>query len=296
MRAAHRKTHRRSSHLAPILRKYRVLITPQQQEKPFPEPITDELLQRLNIPSAYHVRLLRLKTQEALWDCPGLDEDTILKIDQYMFDTRDNQAFQAITDQIWFPNGECKSEAYLGLAAYILAMRSLQGPIAGHSSEHSIVVSMRYTPRLLTHQQFQRAASLICACKMIRRSESRAWGHTPFRLGFWARRKSTPNTTEQSTQVINGSHDQFIQTGISSLRQLTHCPWCGSDIEVDRQSTAGPGTGQGRTLIYCGALFGKCPFTRVQARGEGLPMLVIDEEIYRFMPALLISTTDVRTQ
>ena len=52
---------------------------------------------------------------------------------------------------------------------------------------------MRYTLRLLTLQQFQRAAALLCACELQRRKlygkgetdEQRRWGQTPMRIGLW---------------------------------------------------------------------------------------------------------------
>lgn len=61
---------------------------------------------------------------------------------------------------------------------------------------------MRYTLRLLTLQQFQRAATLMCACEQIRLGDTARWGETPFRLGLWVGRKTTPNRTSQSAEVV----------------------------------------------------------------------------------------------
>ena len=90
-------------------------------------------------------------------------------------------------DLLFFPTGGGKTEAYLGLTAFTLAIRRLQGDVAGHSGEGGVGVLMRYTLRLLTAQQFQRAATLICACEVRRRElvagGDHRWGATPFRIG-----------------------------------------------------------------------------------------------------------------
>ena len=65
---------------------------------------------------------------------------------------------------------------------------------------------MRYTLRLLTIQQFQRATALICACELIRRSDEKKWGKEPFRIGLWVGQKTTPNTTEQAAEAIQQEH------------------------------------------------------------------------------------------
>src|SRR5438132_13496445 len=104
----------------------------------------------------------------------------------------------AIADLLWFPTGGGKTEAYLGLTAYTLAIRRLQGIVEGRSGEDGVAVVMRYTLRLLTLQQFQRAAALICACEVIGRNDpQRTWGTTPFRLGLWLGQRPTHTTTEQ---------------------------------------------------------------------------------------------------
>jgi hypothetical protein len=92
---------------------------------------------------------------------------------------------EAIADLLWFATGGGKTEAYLGLSAYTLALRRLQGEIEGRAGDHGIAVLMRYTLRLLTLQQFQRATALLCACEVFRRGDTAKWGTVPFRLGLW---------------------------------------------------------------------------------------------------------------
>ena len=83
----------------------------------------------------------------------------------------------AVADLLWFATGGGKTEAYLGLTAYTLALRRLQGDIEGRRGDHGIAVLMRYTLRLLTLQQFQRAAALMCACEIIRKADTDEVGH-----------------------------------------------------------------------------------------------------------------------
>ena len=86
----------------------------------------------------------------------------------------------AVADLLWFATGGGKTEAYLGLTAYTLALRRLQGEIEGRRGDHGIAVLMRYTLRLLTLQQFQRAAALMCACETIRRADAGQVGRDAF--------------------------------------------------------------------------------------------------------------------
>ncbi len=108
----------------------------------------------------------------------------------------------AFADLLWFPTGGGKTEAYLGVAAFTMAIRRLQGNLGGLDGTRGLSVIMRYTLRLLTLQQFQRATTLICGMEVIRRKDEKTWGSTPFSIGLWVGMKVTPNDTEQSHESI----------------------------------------------------------------------------------------------
>ncbi|MEA5551192.1 DISARM system helicase DrmA [Anabaena cylindrica UHCC 0172] len=199
----------------------------------------------------------------------------------------------AVADLLWFPTGGGKTEAYLGLTAYTIGLRRLQGVIAERSGEYGVAVLMRYTLRLLTLQQFQRATTLICACESIRQENEPQWGKEPFRIGLWVGQRTTPNHTDQSEEFCKQERGQYQQSGSGSPHQLTNCPWCGSKINPGKHiKVESVSKGRGRTLIYCGDDLGRCLFTEKQSQGEGLPIVVVDEEIYRRLPSLLIATVD----
>ncbi|HRW10681.1 MAG TPA: DISARM system helicase DrmA, partial [Caldilineaceae bacterium] len=199
-----------------------------------------------------------------------------------------------LADLIWFPTGGGKTEAYLGVAALTLALRRLQPSLGGLASHAGIGVIMRYTLRLLTLQQFQRAAALICACEVIRREDVAKWGTEPFRIGLWVGRNTTPNRTKDADEAIKSARQPKGRPGGSgSPHQLTNCPWCGLPLDPGRDIEVEPvENGRGRTLVYCSDAKGHCAFGRKFADKEGLPVLTVDEEIYRLLPALLIATVD----
>ncbi len=202
----------------------------------------------------------------------------------------DAAAADPIADLLWFPTGGGKTEAYLGLAAYTLAIRRLQGTVGGRSGHAGVAVLMRYTLRLLTLQQFQRAAALLCACEVIRRDAPDVWGAEPFRIGLWVGGNSTPNSITHAKEALDQLRKSgYNRTGGGSPHQLTSCPWCGNPITSNNLTVD---TEQYRMLTYCGDMGGECPFTERNAPGEGVPVMVVDEEIYRRLPSVLIATVD----
>lgn len=208
------------------------------------------------------------------------------------------QPVEAYADLLWFPTGGGKTEAYLGVAAFTMAIRRMQGNLGGYDSSRGLAVIMRYTLRLLTLQQFQRATALICAMEVLRR-EALAKGGTslgdePFTIGLWVGNKVTPGTTEDSHRAIEDIRNPGkYNAGAASPAQLTSCPWCGSevapgrDVEVDKIL--------GRTLVYCGDKKGRCDFSKGKSGKQphpGIPVLVVDEEIYHRPPTMMIATVD----
>ncbi len=207
---------------------------------------------------------------------------------------------EAQADLLWFPTGGGKTEAYLGLAAFAMAIRRLQGTVEGHDGMHGVAVLMRYTLRVLTLQQFQRAAALLCACEMERRAAAASgharWGDEPFRLGLWVGGRSTPNTIAEADEAVkqHRSAGSWNTSGTgASPQQITNCPWCGSELfagrDIEVETFSG---GRARVLQYCSEATGSCPFSRRQSPGEGIPVLTVDEEIYRRLPSMIIATVD----
>lgn len=197
---------------------------------------------------------------------------------------------QSIADLLWFPTGGGKTEAYLGLTAFTIAVRRLQPSYGDLDAHGGVAVLMRYTLRLLTIQQFERATTLICAAENLRCEDPETWGEKPFRIGLWVGARVTPNKTDKAETWLKELKRQRGRTGRGqgSPHQLTSCPWCGSAIEPGRDISVDVKTYR-RTRVICPDVF--CPFGTVLSV-EGLPILVVDEEIYRHPPALLIGTVD----
>ena len=101
-----------------------------------------------------------------------------------------------MVDLLWFPTGGGKTEAYLGLTAFTLFLRRLRAEDKNYAS--GVTILMRYTLRLLTLQQYQRAASLIMACENIRRENQEILGEVPVTLGLWVGRGATPNRLQEA--------------------------------------------------------------------------------------------------
>jgi hypothetical protein len=189
-----------------------------------------------------------------------------------------------IADLLWFPTGGGKTEAYLGLAAFVMALRRLRKEQEGKRGDAGVAVLMRYTLRLLTIQQFQRAAALICACEVERKLNPEDWGHEPFRIGLWVGINNTPNSFEDCVKLLA---EKNPSPGAATPVQLVTCPWCGAPLERKKNYTTDKATR--RLLIGCSRK--ACEFHRIN-NSEGIPALVTDEEIYRLLPAMLIGTVD----
>ncbi|MEI6234148.1 MAG: helicase-related protein [Planctomycetota bacterium] len=180
-----------------------------------------------------------------------------------------------LADLLWFPTGGGKTEAYLGLIAFTVFLRRLRAT----SDSDGITVIMRYTLRLLTIQQFERAALLICCCENIRKSQ-RNLRNTPISIGLWVGRGGTPNTLRDTRLALDKLHRGEVLAE-SNPMQLQSCPWCGTILTTSHYYIAKTDP---RLVVHC-----KNPDCEFE---KGLPIYVVDEDIYKKRPTLLIATVD----
>src|ERR1700710_1190 len=96
-----------------------------------------------------------------------------------------------VVDLLFFPTGGGKTEAYLGLSAFTMVLRRLRHPAAAGRAGAGVSVVMRYTLRLLTLDQPQRAAGLVCALELEREQAPGRYGEWPFEIGLWVGKAAT---------------------------------------------------------------------------------------------------------
>ncbi|EHL79384.1 helicase-related protein [Bacillus smithii] len=206
----------------------------------------------------------------------------LLSIESFVTETSDDRE---IVDLIWFPTGGGKTEAYLGVAAFQMILRRLRNP-----NDTGVDVIMRYTLRLLTADQFQRASRLICSLEFIRMQQPELLGETPFSIGIWVGSKTTPNNNKVAIEMWNKlsknkkNAPNFI---------VTNCPWCGAKLghyKKDVQKKGNDVAFYGYKIVK-GRLIAHCPDSNCQFHEE-LPVYFVDETIYEKRPTFLIGTID----
>ncbi|MBK8257913.1 MAG: helicase [Polyangiaceae bacterium] len=201
-------------------------------------------------------------------------------------------ADRKVVDLLFFPTGGGKTEAYLGLAAFVMVLRRLRDPSIGSAG---VTVLMRYTLRLLTLDQLSRAATLMCALELERSADVRKLGTWPFEIGLWVGQSATPNRMgrkgdkdEHSARARTMAFQQNQARNPSPI-PLENCPWCGAKFDKDSFRLL-PNTDEPTDLRVACRQRG-CEFFG-RKRQTGLPILAVDDAIYRRLPAFLIATVD----
>jgi hypothetical protein len=204
-------------------------------------------------------------------------------------------------DLLFFPTGGGKTEAYLGLAAFAMVLRRLRHPGEKGLAGAGVSVIMRYTLRLLTLDQLGRAAGLVCALELEREQENARnparYGTWPFEIGLWVGKAATPN-------ILGAKGDGRSDSARSKVRQykanprskpspipLENCPWCGTRFEPESfalLNAKGLADEDHPDQLRIVCVNFECDFTRDRA----LPIVAVDEPLYRRLPAFLIATVD----
>ncbi len=195
-----------------------------------------------------------------------------------------------LAELIYFPTGGGKTEAYLGLIAFVLVLRRLRGHGTPHEGR-GVAVLLRYTLRLLTLDQLGRASTLVCALEELRRRNPKELGNARFTIGLWVGSTATANRLKEVHQALS----DYTSGRTDSPFPLTTCPWCGAGIKIQNiklVDAEGKPTKKdfARAAVYCDD--GGCAFTEAKVPGLGLPVLFVDEQIYQEVPSFLVATVD----
>ena len=196
-------------------------------------------------------------------------------------------------DLLFFPTGGGKTEAYLGLAAFTMVLRRLQHRESDRGlGGAGVSVVMRYTLRLLTLDQLGRAAGLVCALELERIQDPGRYGPWPFEIGLWVGKAATPNVLGYKGFKGSDSARSKVKQFKSDPRNkpspipLENCPWCGTRFAPE-SFTLLPNDDRPKELRIVCVNF-ECEFSGDRA----LPIVAVDEPLYRRLPAFLIATVD----
>lgn len=193
-----------------------------------------------------------------------------------------------IVDLIWFPTGGGKTEAYLGLSAFTIFIRRLM-----NKDDSGTAILMRYTLRLLTAQQYERASSMICACDIVRKQHEDLFGKSRITIGLWVGVATTPN---KMTEAVT-KYDELCKRESENPFVILKCPWCGAQMgPIQKKNGAREIKGyykksearKKKSIIF------KCsnPLCDFSDKDNPLPLYVVDEAVYDATPTLLLGTVD----
>jgi hypothetical protein len=194
-----------------------------------------------------------------------------------------------LIDLLYFPTGGGKTEAYLAISAFLIFWRRIQYP----NAYDGVNIIIRYTLRLLSAQQFERASKMILACEFIR-SSYKDLGNSRITIGFWVGKKTIPNSisdAEAKLRTIQKKLNQGDKYVVNPF-QLSNCQWCNTKIISklsDRDTTYQIGHRISRRQLHSHCLNENCHFSE---KNGGLPIVLIDDHIYLNPPTILFATVD----
>jgi hypothetical protein len=200
-----------------------------------------------------------------------------------------------VVDLLWFPTGGGKTEAYLAITAFtIISRRILHGKDAD-----GVSVIMRYTLRLLTAQQFERATKLILSLDFLRRffkpKEEYFFGDNKVSIGMWVGASTTPNSYKDAQTIFKKIFDEITKLNNKKAGDyrkantfpITSCSWCGCNL-VSQNHSGKLDLGYKATdkTFLANCLNPDCAFN------SELPIYFVDDKIYQNPPTLLFATVD----
>jgi hypothetical protein len=173
-------------------------------------------------------------------------------------------------DILWFPAGGGKTEAFLGLVVWQAFFDRLRGKRFGPAA------LVRFPLRLLAFQQLQRIARALACADVIRAREN--LGGARFSLGYYVGGTQTPNS------IDDDRHQRYTREGVERLdRRITECPYCSSEVQCTYEK-------QLRMIEH------RCTARSCHGGPDRLPVYIVDRDIERFLPTVVIATVDKLAQ
>ncbi|HKV33301.1 MAG TPA: helicase-related protein [Pyrinomonadaceae bacterium] len=169
-------------------------------------------------------------------------------------------------DVLWFAAGGGKTEAFLGLIVWQAFFDRLRDKRFG------VTAYVRFPLRLLAFQQLQRLGRALASAELVRKREQ--LGGARFSIGDFVGRNVTPN------RISSEDHSRFKKRGVDPrFQRIFECPFCDSEVRLDYEEDI-------HLIKHV------CTNTNCDEGHNRLPIYIVDWDIYRFLPTVIVSTVD----
>ena len=180
------------------------------------------------------------------------------------------QPTDSAVEVLWFAAGGGKTEAFLGLLIWQAFFDRLRGKVLG------VTAMVRFPLRLLAFQQLQRLARAMAVADSIRKNEG--LGGDRFSLGYYVGSTQTPNSIDDEL------HQRLQKEPCDqTYRMLSECPYCGADVRIQYEARL-------RRIEHW------CESTSCGGRSRPLPIFIVDRDVERFLPTVVVATVDKLAQ
>lgn len=186
-----------------------------------------------------------------------------------------------VANLLYFPTGGGKTEAFLGITVFAMFFDRLRGKTQG------ITAFLKYPLRLLAVQQLDRILAIVMQANVVRQENIELALATEFRVGFYVGKDNTPNKISKNEKLSSrGERQQNLDLLLDSdqdtlneyYRFIDKCPCCGKKMINVRFNKE-------RWVLEHICDNPDCP-------ADVLPLFIVDSEIYRYLPSIVVSTID----
>lgn len=200
---------------------------------------------------------------------------------EYREDASLSAADLEVANLLYFPTGGGKTEAFLGITVFTMFFDLLRGKNQG------VTAFLKYPLRLLAVQQLDRVLTIIMKANKVRKESAALREMTEFRVGFYVGNNNTPNKIDIKERLSSrGGQQQDLDLILESdpetlneyYRFIDTCPCCGKkqvNVQFNKE----------RWVLEHVCDNPECEMGT-------LPLFIVDSEIYRYLPSVVVSTID----